>query len=165
MIKKLLFTIPILIAIFTTSCNENYNDVTQSEFRKTILPNVDINRLKIENNEDVIIYTDAESPYRIKMKNPNEIQEFVGFLNSNGENIPLHYTTTSNSSEFGLFLWQTLSLIFPIIILSHIILLWISLRKIIKSKADSSEKIFSAIISIFFPFFGPLIYLTTKQKS
>jgi ATP-dependent Zn protease len=165
MIKKLLFTIPLLIAIFTTSCSENYNDVTQSDFRKTILPNVDINRLEIENNEEVLIFTDAESPYRIRMKNSTEIQKFVEFLNSNDENISIHYTTTPNGSEYGLFIWQMLYLIFPIIILSHIVLLWISLRKIIKSKTDNSEKIFSAIISIFFPFFGPLIYLTTKQKS
>ncbi|WP_417886454.1 PLDc N-terminal domain-containing protein [Zunongwangia sp.] len=60
---------------------------------------------------------------------------------------------------------QLLNLLIPILIISHIILICIALRKIIKSTANDLEKILYAIISIFVPFFGPIIYLTTKPKS
>ena len=93
------------------------------------------------------------------------LPHLVHFLILNDDNISVHYTSASNGSNLGLFVWQTLYLIFPVIILCHIVFLWISLKKIIKSKTDNSEKILSAIISIFFPLFGPLVYLTTKQKS
>lgn len=148
-----------------TSCNEDYKDVSKSEFSKKILLKVDVKRLEIKNNEEILIYTDEITPYRIKMNTSTEIQEFVDFLNSNDDNITIGYTTNPIGFQFGLLQRQTLHLIIPLIILSHIVLLWIALRKIIKSESDNMEKILYAFISIFFPFFGSLIYLTTKRHS
>ncbi len=74
------------------------------------------------------------------------------------------YTTESNSLSYKIFIFQLFSLIIPFLILAHIILLWISLRRIIKSEIDNMEKMVYTIISIFFPFFGSIIYLTTKKR-
>ncbi|WP_432264567.1 PLDc N-terminal domain-containing protein [Autumnicola lenta] len=62
-----------------------------------------------------------------------------------------------------MYTFHFLSLIVPFLIPAHIILLWIALRRIIKSEADNIEKLVYKIISIFFPFFGPILYLTTGK--
>nr|WP_237690414.1 PLD nuclease N-terminal domain-containing protein [Salegentibacter tibetensis] len=75
------------------------------------------------------------------------------------------YVTESNElfSSF-LLLYQALYLIIPLLILVHIILLWIALRRIIRSQIESTEKLVYTIIALFFTFFGPIIYLTTGKR-
>lgn len=160
MLKKFLFTI--IISTFLISCGENYKEISKSEFSEQVLPKVDINKIEIENYETIMIYTDEKVPYRMKIKNSRDLQRFVNVLRSDNQNISIVYT--SNDSHLGLFLWQSLYLIFPLLLLSHLVLLWVALKKIIKSETDNLEKILNAIVSIFFPFFGPIIYLTTKPK-
>lgn len=165
MLKRLLFTITLLISFITISCSEKYEEVSQNEFLKTVLPEVKIKRVQIENNEKILIETYENFNYRIEINNSNDAQEFITLLEKSNQNFEIVYSHTSTEVNIKLFIYQTLVLLIPILIIAHVILLWIALRKIIKSETDSLEKILCAMISIFFPFFGPLIYLTTERKS
>lgn len=162
--KTKLFFLSILISTLFISCSKDYDEVSESEFINNVLPTVGINRVVVENTDKILIYTDKNNSYVIENFSPNSIDDFLNKLKSKNENMYVVYTTESNDFSYKLFLFQFFTLIIPFLIFAHFLLLWISLRKIIKSKIDTLEKILYAIISIFFPFFGSLIYLTTKKS-
>ncbi|MDN3595353.1 PLDc N-terminal domain-containing protein [Zunongwangia endophytica] len=161
--KALLFLIPLLICLISIGCGSDSKEISLNEFNEEILPSEEIKKVVIEDREDIFIYTSEKVPYRLKASEIGDIEEFIDHLYSQQENIDITYNANVNNT--GLLLWQLFNLLVPILLLTHIILLWIALRKVIKSTAGDLEKILYAMISIFVPFFGPIIYLTTKPKS
>ncbi len=162
--KTKLFIFSILISTLLFSCGDDYEKVSKSEFIKKVLPKNDINKVVVENNDKLFIYTNENKPYSIEDLSPNTIEDFLNELKSKNENMYVEYGTKSNSFSIKLMMFQLFSLIIPFLFLAHIILLWISLRRIIKSEIDNMEKMVYTIISLFFPFFGSIIYLTTKKR-
>jgi ATP-dependent Zn protease len=160
--KNTLLILSVLISTLLISCG-NSQEVSKSEFIDNVLPKVEINNVEIRNNEIILIHTNENKPYKIKDVPPYSIDDFLNEIISKNEKISVHYTNESNGNYYILSIFQLFSLIIPFLILAHIILLWISLRRIIKSEIDNMEKMVYTIISIFFPFFGSIIYLTTKK--
>ncbi len=161
--KTKLFIFSILISTLLFSCGKDYAEVSKSEFINKVLPKVDIVKVEIKNNEKLLIYTSENKSYVIKDFSPNSMDGFLNEIKSKNKNMHVSYINVSNSISNQLIMFQLFTLIIPFLILAHIILLWVSLRKIIKSEIDNIEKIVYTIISIFFPFFGSIIYLTTKK--
>lgn len=162
--KKSTFILSVLISALLFSCGKNYKDISKLEFMDKVLPKVEINHVEVRNLETLLIYTNDKKPYKIKDIPSNSIDDFLKEIKSKNDNMYVSYTTESNNLSFKLIIFQLFTLIIPFLILAHIILLWISLRKIIKSEVDNMEKILYTIISIFFPFFGSVLYLTTKRR-
>ncbi|WBL22942.1 ATP-dependent metallopeptidase FtsH/Yme1/Tma family protein [Zunongwangia sp. HRR-M8] len=160
--KSLLFLIPVLICLISVGCGKDSKEISLTEFKEEILPSEEIEKVVIEDREDIFIYTSEKAPYKLKASEIGNIEEFIDNLHSQQENIDITYNT--NVTNTGILLWQLFNLLVPILLLIHIILLWISLRKVIKSTAGDLEKILYAMISILVPFFGPIIYLTTKRR-
>ncbi|PHR99152.1 MAG: hypothetical protein COA80_04370 [Leeuwenhoekiella sp.] len=154
--------IPVLISILFTSCSDDYEEISKSEFIDTVLQDQKITSLEIENKEKIHIYTNENKYYVISDLSSHSLDDLVDEIRSKNGAVLVKYL----APETSIILDVLMSLLFlPLIIPAHIILLWIALRKIIKSEVEDTEKILHAIISIFFPFFGPIIYLTTKRKS
>lgn len=164
MIRKLFFILLTLLAVMATSCGKNYREVSSAEFTEKLLPKLNVKHLVVENNENLIIYTEEKTPYKIEIDSPTRLNETIDAIRSKNKNSSITYISEAENFQLGLFIWQMIYRVIPILILIHVILLWITLRKIIKSEKDHMEKMLYAIISIFFPFFGSLIYLTTKQN-
>ncbi|WBL25147.1 PLDc N-terminal domain-containing protein [Zunongwangia sp. HGR-M22] len=160
--KSLLFLIPVLICLISVGCGKDSKEISFTEFNEEILPSEEIEKVVIEDREDILVYTSEKVPYKLKASEIDNIEEFIDNLHSKQENIDITYNT--NVTNTGILLGQLFNLLVPILLLTHIILLWISLRKVIKSTAGDLEKILYAMISILVPFFGPIIYLTTKRR-
>ncbi|MBZ9729405.1 PLDc N-terminal domain-containing protein [Salegentibacter sp. JZCK2] len=129
-------------------------------------PEVDVNNIEIKKDE-LMVHTAEEETYKVNLGSRNSIkkQEFLNEIKAKNPGMTETYVTESNElfSSF-LLLYQALYLIIPLLILVHIILLWIALRRIIRSQIESTEKLVYTIIALFFTFFGPIIYLTTGKR-
>lgn len=158
--KKILLILSILFSFLLSSCSKNYKEVSESEFINNILPNIEINNMEVNKNE-VIVHTNEEKGYKVKLDSPNSVPAFLNKIASQNKN----FSVLHDSSENTLILLTLLPLVFPLIILIHIILLTIALSRIIKSEINSVEKLVYTIISLFFIVIGPIIYLTTKKSN
>lgn len=163
--KKLPFCVLIFISVVLLSCSNDYKDVSKSEFITKILPTVEVEKVTIKNNEEVLVETEANEHYRIELGSVGQANSFINELDSVDDNFKVIYDHSSPGTEITLIFWQTLSLIIPLLMLAHIVLLLVAIRKILKSGTENSEKILNTIISIFIPFFGPIIYLTNKKQA
>lgn len=159
---KTLYLLLVLLPFLFFSCGKDHNEISETQFINSVLPEVEIDRVEIKNLEDALVYTNEQKTYKITLGSRNSAEEFVNRIRAKNEKVAIGYTTES-SSPFWVSIMQFLPLIFPLLILIHLILLWIALRRIIKSHTDNIEKLVYTIISIFFPFFGPIIYLTTNK--
>ena len=155
----------VLFSIFLSSCS-NHKEVSKTEFINTVLPKVDVNYVEIKNNEKILVHTVEEETYKVNAGSMTrgEINEFVDTIRARNEHISVHQETILGSNHPGRYLLDFIPFIFPLLFIIHIILLWIALKRIIRSNIDSMEKLVYTIISIFFPFFGPILYLTTGKK-
>ncbi len=153
----------VLFTILLLSCSSDYQEISGSEFVEKVLPNVDVQSIEVKNQEEILISTDQEH-YKIELNSGSSIQEYLNIIRSYDDNFNETYTA-SEGFRPSLFLYQFFIALFPLLILLHIILLWIVLRKIIRSGVESVEKLIYTMIVIFVPFMGPIIYLTTKRRS
>ncbi len=157
----------VLFSILLVSCGKDYEEVSGPEFINTVLPEVDVNHVEImTRTNEITVYTDKQETYKVNLGSRNSIkkQEILNEIKAKNPEITETYVTESNELFPFLLIYQALYLIIPIFMLFHIILLWIALRRIIRSQIESTEKLVYTIIAIFFPFFGPIIYLTTGKR-
>ncbi|MCM4167500.1 hypothetical protein KCTC52924_01001 [Arenibacter antarcticus] len=159
--KTSIFILSIFISVLLFSCTGDYEEVSEQEFINNILPEVDINNVTIKNNELILISTNDNERYRIKGNPPNSLNILINKIQSENQNFGVTYTDEPN--YFG-SIFLLIPILMPFIILVHIILLWVALRRIIQSTVAPMEKLVYTIISIFVPLFGPIIYLTTKKN-
>ena len=156
-----------LTLVFSTilllSCSSDNQEISSSEFIEKILPKVDVQSIEVKNQGEILIFTDQE-PYKIELNSGSSTNEFINIIRSKDNNFNITYTASEGFIP-SLFLFQFFTALFPLLILLHIILLWIVLRKIIKSEVESLEKLVYTMIVIFVPFIGPIIYLTTKKRN
>ena len=157
----------VLFSILSISCGEDHKEVSVSEFTNTVLPEIEINNVEAmtETNE-IIIYTVEEDTYKVNLgtMDPIEKHELMNEIKVKNPGVTETYVLESNELFSPFLIFQALYLIIPILILTHIILLWIALKKIIRSQIESTEKLVYTIITIFFPVFGSIIYLTTGKR-
>lgn len=161
--KRVFVFFSIFVSILSFSCSNDYKEITLTEFTEKVLPSEEIQKVVLKNQEELLISTSQKETYKIEPISQYNIEELVSTIQTNNKNVNITYQQETNAF-YGLLFWQFINLLVIILFISHIILLCIALRKIIKSAANDLEKILYAIISIFVPFFGPIIYLTTKPK-
>ncbi|WP_432271476.1 PLD nuclease N-terminal domain-containing protein [Autumnicola tepida] len=160
-------TIFILLFIFSVlhfSCGKNYKEISQPEFITTVLPKIEVRKVEVKNDESMLIYTNEAEAYKVETGSTISTEDLLEKVTSANTGATVTYTSVPRSLPFLLSIWPFLYLLFPFIGLLHIILLCFSLRKIIKSKIPATEKLVYVVISIFFPFFGPIIYLTSHKN-
>lgn len=124
-----------------------------------VLPNSTVHTISVKNNNAIIETATAAKAFRIKDVPAEDLEVLLNKIQSKNDQVAVTFSQESNSMPNIFFLMPFLM---PFLILLHIILLWVALRIIIKSAVDPMEKLVHTFISILVPFFGPLIYLTTK---
>lgn len=164
--KNYLIIFSFLFAILFIACSNDKRDVSASEFINDILPEVEVKQVLVENMEKILIQTAGSETYSININSMDrmETEAFLNRIRMETNEIPVSYQSTPSPTAYIFELLSLLPLISLFLILIHIILLWIALKRIIKSEIDNIEKLVYTIISIFFPFFGPIIYFTAGRK-
>ena len=162
MLRKLSIVFAILISVLTISCDQK-SEISKAEFTEEILPNEDITRLNINNDEEGIAVSRGGNEYKVKLANRAEALDLINQVESSNSGVTIARSTTVNAG-LGLYVWQLFSWVLICFIPLHFILLIIALIKIIKSTIAMNEKILYAVISIFFPVFGSIIYFAVGKK-
>ncbi|UAB86415.1 PLDc N-terminal domain-containing protein [Zunongwangia sp. SCSIO 43204] len=90
--------------------------------------------------------------------------DLVSAVQTTNVGVKIIYSNTVDAG-FGLYVWQLFSWVLIFVIPIHFVLLIIALIKIIRSTVAMNEKILYALISIFFPFFGSIIYFAVGKKA
>ncbi|MCH4822092.1 PLD nuclease N-terminal domain-containing protein [Gramella lutea] len=160
---RLLFIASVLMMLM--SCSKDHKNVSRSEFIKIILPEADVQNVTVKDENSVLIKTDENAQYRVEVNSAKQANEFIKEIESQDNSFSIIYDVSSEGIGAALAIWQFLYFLFPALLLAHVVLLWVALRKIIRSGEDGMHKILYAMISIFFPFFGPIIYLKAKKRS
>lgn len=161
--RRLLFIASVLMMLM--SCSKEPKNVSRAEFTENILPDVDVQNLTVKDGNSVVIRTNENKEYRIEVGSAEQADDLIKEIESKDNNFSIMYDVSSAGIGTALAIWQFLYFLFPALFLAHVILLWVALRKIIRSGEDGMHKILYAMISIFFPFFGPIIYLNAKKGS
>jgi len=162
MLRKLSIVFAILISVFIISC-DNKDEVSLVEFTEEILPNEEITALTINNGHAVVTSGDGNE-YMVNLENRAEMLDLVSAVQTTNFGVDIIYSNTVDAG-FGLYVWQLFSWVLIFFIPIHFVLLIIALIKIIRSTVTMNEKILYALISIFFPFFGSIIYFAVGKKA
>ena len=138
--KTTLSILLVLFSIFITSCS-NHKEVSKTEFINTVLHEVDVNTVEVKNNE-ILIHTVEQETYNVDASSMTrgEINEFVNTIRAKNEHIGVHYNIINPGSNSPVrYLLDFIPLLFPLLFFTHIILLWIALKRIIRSEVDNTE--------------------------
>ncbi|MFC6858315.1 PLDc N-terminal domain-containing protein [Zunongwangia atlantica] len=162
MLRKLSIVFAILISVFIISCDKK-DEISLVEFTEEILPNEEITELTINNGHAVVI-SGGGNEYMVNLVNRAEMLDLVSAVQTTNVGVDIIYSNTVDAG-FGLYVWQLFSWVLIFFIPIHFVLLIIALIKIIRSTVAMNEKILYALISIFFPFFGSIIYFAVGKKA
>ena len=156
----------IVFALFlTVSCSKDSTEISASEFTIDVLPEVNVDRIEVVDDQQVLIYTNGKKPYLVKLEKSGFVEGFVDRIRFENENASVQYTYQKNDFSWFLTFYQILPILFVMLILLQIILLWFSLKKITKGRYEPLEKLVHLVIVLFAPVIGPLVFLTSRRPS
>ncbi|MHA6278652.1 hypothetical protein ACXYMT_00585 [Salinimicrobium sp. CAU 1759] len=161
-----IFRLGLVLALFlTVSCSKDSNEISASEFTTEVLPEEQVNRIEVVDDQQVLLYTNEKIPYLVKLEKRGMAESFVDRIRFENENASVQYTYQKRDFSWFLTFYQLLPILFVTLILLQIILLWFSLKKITKGRYEPLEKLVHLVIVLFAPIIGPLVFLTSRRPS
>ncbi|ETN93851.1 hypothetical protein [Zhouia amylolytica] len=165
MLKKFISLSVLLFCYVFISCNSRTQKASETEFINEILPQINIGSLEIENKKSLKVITEKDKTYLVELTSTKEINDLVEKILEENPSIPISRFSKTNNSYFNhAIFYMLIQFLMPFLIIIHLILLWVCLKKILKSPVHGSDKLTNTIIVIFVPLLGSIIYLTTKKE-
>lgn len=161
--KSILYLGIALTLLLLSSCSKDYTEISATEFTAEVLPQIQVERIEVIKNRLVRIFPYKGTPYEVELEQADSAVAFVARIRAQNENAQVEYVIDEGSMSWILTIYQLIPLIFLLLFILQIVLLWLSIKKILKSGNDNMEKLVHSVIVIFAPLIGPILFLTTRN--
>lgn len=162
--RSLLLMGTVLILLLNGSCSKDYREISALEITK-MLPELKIDHIEVVEGEFVRLHVADGKPYQVDLDRVESEENFVSHVKAWNENASVEYVNRTGSFSWAITFYQLLPILFLLLIILHIVLLWLSLKKIIKRHDAPMEKLVHLIMVLFAPVIGPIVFLSTKKSS
>lgn len=153
----------VLVLLLIFSCSKDYRDISPQEITE-MLPELEINRIQVVEGEVVRLHVANGKPYQVDLDQIEGTGSFVSLIKEWNENASVEYIHSTGRFSWSLILYQLFTILILLLIVLQVVLLWFSLKKIIRGKYDPMEKLVHLGIVLFAPVIGPLVFLSTKRS-
>lgn len=154
----------VILLFLMFSCSKDYRKISPLEITE-MLPELKINRIEVVEGEIVRLHVANGKPYQVDLDQVEGKENFISHIRDWNENASVEYIHSTGSYSWFLIFYQLFQILILLLIILQVVLLWFSLKRIIRERYEPMEKLVHLVIVLFAPVIGPLVYLTSKKSS